>query len=49
MIYPEGLLKASPVNVFHRQLDKVEPKGKLGENLHILYRKKFFITETKER
>ncbi len=30
-----------PIDVFHRQLENVEIKGRLTENLHVLFRKKF--------
>ena len=41
LICPEELSEASPVFVFHRQLDPVKPCGKLPQNVHMLFRKKF--------
>ena len=42
MICPEEFCKASPVNVFHRQLENFTPGGKLPKNIHMLFRKRFY-------
>ena len=40
----ETAAKFKPINVFHRQLDKVQVRGGLDENLHLLFRKKFIVS-----
>ena len=45
-ITAEEFASLSPINVFHRQLDKKEIKGKAVENSHILFRNKFRVNGT---
>lgn len=47
LICPEELSEASPVSVFHRQLESFAPNGKLRKNIHMLFRKKFFCKKEK--
>ena len=47
LICPEELGKASPVSVFHRQLENFTSNGKLPQNLHMLFRKKFLAEKAK--
>ena len=48
LICPEELSEASPVFVFHRQLEKFEHSGKLPQNVHMLFRKKFSADSKKK-
>jgi len=48
LICPEELSEASPVSVFHRQLEGFSPEGKLPQNTHILFRKKFYAKKTEK-
>ena len=48
MICPAEFCEAVPVNVFHRYLEEFTPCGKLEKNIHILFRKKFYIEKAEK-
>ena len=37
-----------PINMFHRQLDTINIQNDLQKNFHLLYRKKFYVSERKK-